>query len=234
MSGSATAKGGFLMEHHVCEKLENYETDKDSPIWIKEFGIDNVTFLKVTPVSKQKYDIILEINDKIFYCQIKSFTNKGINNQIDKRWVVKPTTSRDSTRDYKSLFNLPDNIVKILELFTGVTGKRKKITELSEIDRNTLVDYFDSNKTVIIDTIFKGVDDIKPTHYIVVQIINNTYNYKILSIEEVISRVTGPITITTRGNLKTGEILVKRNGGKKSNGEAAGMLQYQFNPIRLL
>ncbi|MEW5692830.1 MAG: hypothetical protein AB1765_06005 [Candidatus Hydrogenedentota bacterium] len=33
--GSATAKGGFANEKAICGKFNNWETDDESPLWLK-------------------------------------------------------------------------------------------------------------------------------------------------------------------------------------------------------
>ncbi len=87
--------------------------------------------------------------------QVKLVSNPQGFNQIDKRWI----------KNYKELWNIPDNVVKLLKYFTGEIEPYKKdvkdnrrmfLNEMTIQEQQTILNFFETNKTLIITDILKG------------------------------------------------------------------------------
>ncbi len=234
MSGSNTAKNGYNIEKVLLEKIQNYKNEKAI------FGIDTkiITNVNCEIVSKHKWDIVLNFDHlgrmECYRIQVKSFVGNGVNNQIEKRWIVKPNSSRETTVDYKTIFKLPDDITNMLEAYTGVHRNRMKITEFSEADRLKLLQYLELHKDLLLRTVITGLEDDKVTHYVIVNTVNGKNIFYDFTVQDIINKLSGDVVITKRGNIMLGNVIMKRYGGEKSNGAAAAMLQFQFNPKILI
>ena len=87
--------------------------------------------------------------------QVKLVSNQKGFNQIDKRWI----------KNYADMWEIPDNIIKLLKYYTGEISPYKPNTrdkrrmfmdEFSEEEQNEILQYFEQNKMLIILDIVKG------------------------------------------------------------------------------
>lgn len=185
-----------------------------------------------------KADVLVEVNDSNpIGISIKKFTASF--NQIDKRKVD----------NYQKMWNIPKDVTDILKKYCGQKGyrpmdknpipqvkdqRRYFLTELTQHEQKRILNFFDSNKSIIIHDILRGNKKPKADYMLVVK--KNGSGVKestITKIENVISHYDGSTEITKRGNLKLGKITVQRKGGN-GGGVTAQMLQFKFSPKEVL
>lgn len=241
--GSKTAKGGFTNEQDVIDKFNNWEKEKIAQEWLAEmnYKIDDIEFVKASKVRGQyKADIQVRITvliklksqEDLQNLQVKLVSNPQGFNQIDKRWVDK----------YIELWNIPNEIVKILKLFTGEMkptksglrdSRRMFLDEMSKPDQDKLVEFFRHNKILIISDILKGRGEFSADWTLVILKTNGESRWVLKSINEVMNTFgSGDIRITREGSLKIGKIGMQRKGGDGGR-DTAKMLQFKINPIEL-
>lgn len=241
--GSKTAKGGFSNEQDVIDRFNNWEKDKVAQEWLVEmnYKVEDIEFVKAVKVRGQyKADIQVKImvliklkkQEDIQNLQIKLVSNPQGFNQIDKRWVDK----------YVVLWNIPQDITKILKLFTGELNQTKHnlrdprrifLDEMSIEDQNKLLNFFEENKILIVSDLLKGRGEFSADWTLVILKINGTSKWVLRSINEVMNIFgSGNIHITDKGSLKIGKITMQRKGGDGGR-PTAKMLQFKINPIEL-
>jgi len=164
---------------------------------------------------------------------IKLVSNPQGFNQVDKRWVNK----------YVVMWNIPENITKALNLFTGETKPRRENLRdsrrvfLDEMDakiQKLIVDFFDKNKILIVSDILKGSDEF-PVNWMMVILKKKSEKpeWVLRHINQVLNIFgSGDVRITDRGSLKIGKITMQRKGGDASR-ETSKMLQFKINPMEL-
>ena len=153
-------------------------------------------------------------------------------NQIDKRWVDK----------YVELWNIPDDITKLLKLFTGELKPTKKklkdprrmlLTELENNDQEKIIDFFKHNRILIISDLLKGRGEFSADWILVILKANNESKWILKSINEAMNVFgSGDIRITSQSSLKIGKIGMQRKGGDNGR-DTAKMLQFKINPVEL-
>jgi hypothetical protein len=156
---------------------------------------------------------------------------KGFN-QIDKRWIKK----------YQELWLIPNEIAVILQKYTGEISpsdsgvirdqRRLYLDEFSENERKKLLKFFEENRIMILNDIFKGSDNLAASWMLIYLKPKNTWS--LLPIGVVMNFYgLGEITITERGNLRIGRITVQRKGGDGGR-PSANMLQFKIDPAEIL
>lgn len=153
-------------------------------------------------------------------------------NQIDKRWVDK----------YVELWNIPDDITKLLKLFTGEIKPTKKklkdprrmlLTELENDEQEKIIDFFKHNRILVISDLLKGRGEFSADWVLVILKANNESKWILKSINEAMNVFgSGDIRITSQGSLKIGKIGMQRKGGDGGR-DTAKMLQFKINPVEL-
>ncbi len=241
--GSKTAKGGFTNEQDVIDRFNNWKTDKVAQEWLAEmnYKIDDIEFVKASKVRGQyKADIQVRITiliklksqEDLQNLQVKLVSNPQGFNQIDKRWVDK----------YVELWNIPQDVVKILKLFTGEIASTKNglrdsrrmfLDEMSESDQNKLIDFIKHNKILIVSDLLKGRGEFSADWTLVILKVNGENAWVLKSINQVMNVFgAGDIRITREGSLKIGKIGMQRKGGDGGR-DTAKMLQFKINPVEL-
>lgn len=241
--GSETAKGGFRNERDVISKFNNWEKDKTAQKWLEAMGYDisDIEYVRASKVRGQyKADIQVRVRiiiklksqEDIQNLQVKLVSNPQGFNQIDKRWIDK----------YVELWDIPDDITKILKLFTGeirpmqkhlTDPRRMFLIEMSKSDQKKVVDFFDKNKILIVSDLLKGRGEFSADWVLVILKINNEVKWTLRSINEAMNIFAkGDIKITQRGSLNIGKILMQRKGGDAGR-DTAKMLQFKVNPVEL-
>ena len=241
--GSKTAKGGFSNEQDVIDRFNDWKKDKVAQEWLAEmnYKIDNIEFVKASKVRGQyKADIQVRITiliklksqEDLQNLQVKLVSNPQGFNQIDKRWVDK----------YVELWNIPQDITKILKLFTGEIAPTKSslrdsrrmfLDEMSESDQNKLIKFLNDNKILIISDLLKGRGEFSADWTLVILKVNGENAWVLKSINHVMNVFgAGEIRITREGSLKIGKIGMQRKGGDGGR-ESAKMLQFKINPVEL-
>ena len=241
--GSKTAKGGFNNEQDVIDRFNNWKSDKVAQEWLTEmnYKIDDIEFVKASKVRGQyKADIQVRITiviklksqEDLQNLQIKLVSNPQGFNQIDKRWVDK----------YVELWNIPQDVTKILKLFTGEIAptrgslkdeRRMLLSEMSESDQNKLIKFINENKILIVSDLLKGRGEFSADWTLVVLKLNGESRWVLKSINHVMNIFgAGEVRITSQGSLKIGKIGMQRKGGDGGR-DTAKMLQFKINPVEL-
>jgi hypothetical protein len=241
--GSKTAKGGFANEQDVVNRFNSWQKDGLAREWLAEmnYKIEDIEFVKAKKVKGQyKADIQVRITvliklksqEDIQNLQVKLVSNPQGFNQIDKRWVDR----------YTELWNIPEDIVKILKLFTGeVLTKNKNcrdkrrmfLDEMPAADQSKLVNFFDKNKILIVSDLLKGRGEFSADWALVILKLKDDARWVLKSINHVMSVFgDGDVRITREGSLKIGKIGMQRKGGDGGR-DSAKMLQFKINPVDL-
>ena len=238
--GSSTAKNGFRNEDDVVKKFNNWKKDKDAQDWLKIMDydldkIEKVEAVKITGSHKADVQVKIKIYLKDVIAteniSIKLVSNPTGYNQIDKRWVNK----------YAELWKMPENIVISLKLFTGeIKPNIKKIKDprrmfFNEMDVQTnknIIDFFESNKFLVIADILRGRDKL-PASWMLIYIKPKNL-WTLLPMSVVINFYgNGRVRITANGSAKIGRITMQRKGGDGGK-PTANMLQFKINPTEIV
>ena len=241
--GSKTAKGGFSNEQDVIDRFNNWKTDKTAQEWLAEmnYRISDIEYVKASKVRGQyKADIQVRImiviklksQEDLQNLQVKLVSNPQGFNQIDKRKVDK----------YVEFWNIPQDITKILKLFTGETkptksglrdGRRMFLDEMSQPDQDKLVNFIKKNKILIVSDLLKGRGEFSADWTLVILRLKGESKWVLKSINQVMNVFgSGDVRITREGSLKIGKIGMQRKGGDGGR-ESAKMLQFKINPVEL-
>ncbi|NCU41663.1 MAG: type II restriction endonuclease, partial [Candidatus Moranbacteria bacterium] len=241
--GSQTAKAGFKNEQDVIDRFNCWEKDDVSQAWLRSMGYDvsDIEYVRAIKVRGQyKADIQVRVRiiiklksqEDLQNLQIKLVSNPQGFNQIDKRWVDK----------YAELWNIPEEIIRILKFFTGeikpikkeVKDKRRTLfIEMSESDQKKIINFFENNKILIVSDLLKGRGEFSADWVLVILKINDESAWVLKSINEVMNVFgDGNVRITDRGSLRIGKILMQRKGGDGGR-DTAKMLQFKINPVML-
>jgi hypothetical protein len=140
--GSKTAKGGFANEKAVCEKFNNWKTDKEAKMWLSIMGykiddIDEVkaiqipTRIKKTQIEKfgfkeDEYDDLMKFKKTDVQVQIRVIITINSVLKIENLSLKKANSDADYNQvdkrwvdSYKEMWNFDDEIALGLKLFTG-------------------------------------------------------------------------------------------------------------------
>ena len=239
--GSATAKGGFRNEDDIVAKFNDWKNDEDAQKWLEIMGYPIDEIEKVEAVKLHGYKTDVQVQIMIYMkkaiaaenLSIKLVSNPQGFNQIDKRWVD----------NYVELWDIPDDIVKILKMFTGeippksVKGLRDKrkifFDEMEKGSQKKILDFFTKNKFLIVSDILKGRGKFSAGWMLVALKSNGSCKWTLKSINKAMNVFAeGRVRITPRGNLKIGKIGMQRKGGDAGR-DTAKMLQFKINPVEL-
>ncbi len=238
--GSKTAKRGFAKEKEVASKFNNWKNDDIAKEWLIIMGykLDEIEKVEATILHGHKTDVqvgvIIYHKEGVDYrnISVKLVSSKVNLNQIDKRWVDK----------YKELWNIPDDIVHILKLYTGEIKHNRKDLRKSERmfldefpirDQEKVVKFFTDNKVLIINDVLRGRAPHPAEWMLVAHISESGERWVLKHMHNVISHYfIGDVHINRNGNLYIGSIRMQRKGGDKGK-NSANMLQFKANPLEL-
>jgi len=241
--GSETAKGGFRNEDDVIDKFNNWKNEKIAQEWLVKMGyvINEIEFVKAVKISgNYKTDVQVQVTIKLkeaIDCEnisIKLVSNPQGFNQVDKREVDK----------YVEMWKIPKDVEEILRLFTGKISPRKDVklmdsrrmflTEMTEKEKDKLVNFFSKNKILVISDILKGRDKFSADWMLVILKKNKeSYEWVLKDINTAMNVFgQGDVIITDKGSLRIGKITMQRKGGDGGR-ESAKMLQFKINPCLL-
>lgn len=241
--GSETAKGGFKNEKDVIARFNNWTKDEVAQKWLKAMGykISDIEYVKASKVRGQyKADIQVRVRiiiklksqEDLQNLQVKLVSNPQGFNQIDKRWVDK----------YVELWDIPEDITKILKLFTGEIKPTKKglkdkrrmlLSEMDKNDQDKIVSFFKNNKILIVSDLLKGRSEFSADWVLVILKFNAKSKWTLKSINEAMNLFgNGDVRITSQGSLKIGKIGMQRKGGDAGR-DTSKMLQFKINPVEL-
>lgn len=242
--GSQTAKAGFKNEKDVIKTFNDWKTNEIAQAWLNAMGYDfnDIEYVKAEQVHghykadiqvRVRITIKLKSQEDLQNLQVKLVSNPQGFNQIDKRWVDK----------YVELWNIPADVVKILKLFTGEIintenknlrdPRRMFLDEMSEADQQKIIDFFETNRILIVSDLLKGRGEFSADWVLVILKANGESDWVLKSINEAMNVFgQGEVRITSQGSLKIGSIGMQRKGGDGGR-DSAKMLQFKINPIEL-
>lgn len=238
--GSKIAKDGFNNEKDIANKFICWENDDEAKAWLKTMGYDltKIEYVYAKVIHGYKTDVQVQVTirlKKIIEAQnlqIKLVSNDKGFNQIDKRWI----------KNYKEMWDIPENIVKLLQYFTGEIlpyrkdtkdSRRMFINEFTETEQNQLVKFFEDNKSLIILDIVKGRGILAAEWILVAKKTATELIWTLKPINVAINHYSeGNVEITNRGSMKIGRITMQRKGGDAGR-NTAKMLQFKVDPTEL-
>lgn len=239
--GSITAKSGFSNERDIAAKFNDWKKDTEAKLWLEIMGYDLKKVEKVKAVILHGYKTDVQVQVTVYMKDAISVENLSVKlasnpkgfNQVDKRWVDK----------YAELWNMPDNVVRALKLFTGETKPTKKglrdprrmfLDEMDETDRSAVICFFSSNKILIITDILKGRGQFSAGWMLVaLRKPDNTTEWSLKSINKALNIFgSGDVRLSPQGSLLIGRIGMQRKGGDAGR-STANMLQFKINPVEL-
>lgn len=252
--GSETAKGGFANEKTIAKKFDKWKKDKEAQKWLKIMGYNLEEIKNVEAVILHGYKTDVQIKVTITLKQAISVQNLSIKkanndadfNQIDKRWV----------KNYIELWNIPENIVNLLEIFCGKISpkqllKEGKITKekykklrdkrrffMDEFEgrhQKAIINFFTKNKLLIVTDIIKGRGQFAADWMLVTRYDrkNDETSWVLADINKAMSIFgEGDVKISPRGSISIGRITLQRKGGDGGR-ETGKMLQFKIKPCDL-
>ena len=218
--GSKIARDGFRNEYDVANKFDNWHSDIEAQEWLKTMGysLDKIEYVKAEVLHGVKTDVQVQVTIKLKEIieaqnlQVKLVSNRRGYNQIDKRWID----------NYKELWSIPEEIVKLLKYYTGEIkpykrgtrdSRRMYFTEMTLDEQNKVLSFFEKNKIMIITDIMKGRGILAAEWVLVAQKISRDSRWVLKPMNEVMNYYSdGDICFSTRGVLKIGKITVQRKG----------------------
>ncbi|EAK1935949.1 TPA: type II restriction endonuclease [Campylobacter jejuni] len=241
--GSNTAKNGFKNENFVVNTFNNWQNDTLAQSWLKAMNynindIQNVKAQKIKGSFKADVQVVILVQIKlqnlqdVQNIQVKLVSNPQGFNQVDKRWL----------KNYNELWNFPDELLEILQYFTGEKSPKIKnpkdkrrmfLTEFTKEEQEQVINFFIKNQALVVNDILKGRGQFASEWFLVIlKIEKQDLKWLLKPINEVINFYSGEVLITDRGSLKIGKITMQRKGG--DNGRiSANMLQFKINPCEL-
>lgn len=237
--GSIIAKEGFKNEKDIINKFNNWKTDTDAQKWLEIMGYDlnNIEYVQAKILHGYKTDVQVEITIKLIAVvdtqniQVKLVSNTRGYNQIDKRWVD----------NYVEMWNIPPRTEKLLKYFTGELkpyrddvkdSRRMFLNEFTVNEQESILKFFNENKTLILCDIIKGRGSLSAEWMLVVQK-TEEQRWILKPINIVLNYYSnGEVKITPRGSLKIGKVTMQRKGGDGGR-KTANMLQFKINPVEL-
>lgn len=240
LRGSQTAKNGFKNEKEIADKFNHWETDAEAKQWlaIMQYDLNDIEYVKAVVLTGYKADINVQVQIKLKSAvdteniQVKLVSNSRGFNQVDKRWLS----------HYKALWNIPDDVYEILEYFTGEkppykTNTRDKrrmfLNEMEKEKQDTVIKWFEQNKTLILSDIIKGRGQFAAEWVLVAQKVETNSRWVLKNINEVLQHYAiGEVQVSPRGSITLGSVLIQRKGGDGGR-NTAKMLQFKLDPTSL-
>jgi len=238
--GSKIAKAGFNNEKDIANKFINWKNDDEAKLWLKIMGYDlnEIEYVHAEVLHGYKTDVQVQVTIKLKQVieaqnlQIKLVSNDKGFNQIDKRWI----------KNYKEMWNIPENVVRLLQYFTGELtpyrndtkeSRRMFMNEFTDEEQSELIKFFEENKALIILDIVKGRGILAAEWILVAKRTENNSIWTLKPINVAINHYSeGNVKITNRGSMKIGKITMQRKGGDAGR-DTATMLQFKVDPTEL-
>lgn len=238
--GSQIAKNGFINEHDIINRFNNWKNDKEAQNWlvIMKYKLSEIEYVEAVKISGYKTDVQVQVTIKLKKAidvenlQVKLVSSKNGFNQIDKRKVDK----------YAEMWNIPENIVYTLKRYTGEIKptikktrypKRMLANEFTSEEQNEVLDWLKKNQTMIVSDVIKGRGKFSAEWMLVAQKVSKNSRWILKPINYCINLFgNGDIIITSRGNFRIAKIGMQKKGGDAGR-ESAKSLQFKLDPILL-
>ena len=186
-----------------------------------------------------KADVLILIDDRVEWVSVKKFVISF--NQMDKRRIG----------DYAKAWNMPEEVTEIFKRYCGehryrpqdlldekrlrgISDERRfKMNELSQVQREQVLDFLNENKRKIVRDVVHGSGKASAKWMLIVQEENgNPIRSAIVPMSLIIEYCSGGASITDRGNIRLGELTIQRKGGDAGRATAR-MLQFKFSPKKV-
>ena len=238
--GSQTAKNGFKNERDVCDKFNNWKNYTDAMRWLVLMGyvLQDIESVTAQILHNYKSDVNVQIQIKLKRAvdseniQVKLVSNKHGFNQVDKRWISA----------YQEMWNMPDNVCKLLRYYTGESlpyrpdtrdSRRMFMDEFSVAEQKIITDWFSKNKTLVLSDIIRGRGIFSAEWILAAQKVKSNAKWVLVNINQALQHYSdGNVGITPRGNLYLGRVTIQRKGGDGGR-KTACMLQFKLDPTEL-
>lgn len=235
---SEIARSGFIAEDQVVGEFQNWGKSKIAKQWLTSMEFTNIKSVSAKTTrsigDNSKSDVLVTVNSfRTVGISVKKFTASY--NQIDKRWVD----------DYQKLWDIPHDVVIILKKYCGAEGyrpidanmsqqvrddRRYFLTEMKEIERQKILNFFNKNKSRITRDVFAGNSGYQADYILAIKKNDEKIiRSNIIDIKVAINHYGGTAKITKLGNLRLGRITIQRKGGDCGK-RTAQMLQFKFSP----
>ena len=158
-------------------------------------------------------DILVLVESNVDWISVKKFTASF--NQIDKRW----------TDAYAELWKMPKDVIEIIKRYCGEQGYRPRdlladeqlksisdirrfnMNELSQVQREQILDFFNANQKKIVKDVVSGRGKAAAKWMLIVEEENDSPKRSaIMSISITIEYCMGEAAITKQGNIKLGNL----------------------------
>lgn len=248
MTGSEIAKGGFRNEQEVVDKFNDWKNDTDAKQWLQlmMYNIDEIEQVYAEKIGQKGYksdiNVVIKVNirkknknhilESVENIQVKLVSNNKGYNQVEKKKVDQ----------YEEIWHMPSKIKELLKLYDGELSprsgsrdaKRMFVDEFLDDEKELLRDYLQKNLVMIISDVIRGRGRFAAEWTLVVQKLNDEYNWRLIAVNEAISIYAGDykVRFTDKGNIRLGNITLQRKGGD-NGAESANMLQFKANPMDL-
>ena len=164
---------------------------------------------------------------------MKLVSNHSGFNQIDKRWLEK----------YVELWDIPADVVKILQYFTGQLpphienprdSRRMFMNEFTLEEQKLVIDFIKANQSLIVSDVLKGRGQFSAEWMLVIlKVQTQEIKWALKPMNFCLNLFgNGEVTITKQGSIKVGNITIQRKGGDGGR-KTAQMLQFKINPCLL-
>ncbi len=238
--GSATAIAGFQNEKDVVNKFNNWRQDLDAQNWLYIMGydlekIELIEAIQITGSHKADVQVKIKIYIKDLIAaeniSIKLVSNPVGFNQIDKRKISK----------YVDMWAVPEDVAECLKYFTGEKEpyvrntkdkRRMYLNEMGSDEQEKILNFFESNKIMILTDILKGTDKFAAGWMLIYLKSRKIWSFLPMSIV-MNYYAEGEVRITKQGNLSIGRVGMQRKGGDGGR-ESAKMLQFKINPASIV
>lgn len=238
--GSRTAKNGFKNEQEICEKFVNWENDIEAKEWLKimKYDLNEIEYVEAIVLHGYKADVNVQIKIKLKKTvdteniQVKLVSSESGFNQIDKR----------SLGRYKDMWNIPLDVFFALQYFTGELKpyidnprdeRRMFLDEMTEKDRDLILNWFKRNKMLILTDVIKGRGQFSAEWVLVAQKTDDDARWVLKNINEVLQYYSdGEVCMSPRGSICIGRVTVQRKGGDGGR-PTANMMQFKLDPTEL-
>lgn len=240
LRGSQTAKDGFKNEQEICDKFNNWQFDNEAIQWltIMQYDLKEIEYVKAVVLHGFKSDVNVQVQVKFKSVidteniQVKLVSNLKGFNQIDKRWLS----------HYKDMWNIPDDIYKLLQYYTGELkpyrqnirdSRRMFMDEFTIDEQDSVLQWLSNNKTLILSDIIKGRGQFSAEWVLVAQKIKNNARWVLVNINHALQYYSlGDVRISPRGSIYIGNVTMQRKGGDDGR-DTANMLQFKLDPTLL-
>ena len=206
---------------------------------IMNYDLTEIEYVKADVISGYKADVNCKIQIKLKNAidvenlQVKLVSNKKGFNQVDKRWL----------KSYKDLWNIPEDVYKLLQYFTGElkpyrTGtkdsRRMFLNEMTLDERNLILNWFSENIMLVLTDILRGRGEFCAEWILVAQKLPSNARWTLKNINEALQHYygDGTVSMSPRGSINLGRVGIQRKGGDNGR-ETANMLQFKVDPTEL-